>query len=182
MDDIAIIELLRNNPQQGLYQLICAYRGLVGKICANILSGHQQDIDEVIADTFIQIWQKTEQLDPSRGSLKGLLIITARHQAINRLHKLTRANEGYLKDALDYAQTDSLDRLLAQEDNEQLQQAINLLPEPEREIFVRRHFLGEPVKEIAAKMQMSEKQISNRLYQSKLKLRQTLQKRGLLYE
>ena len=80
MDDIAIIKMLHHTPQEGLHQLIGAYRGLVGKICANILAGHQEDIEEAIADTFISIWKNVPKLDPQRGSLKGLLIITARHQ------------------------------------------------------------------------------------------------------
>ena len=78
MDDIAIIKLLKRTPQEGLHQLISAYRGLVGKICANVLAGHPEDIEEAIADTFIKIWKNASKLNPKRGSLKGLLIVTAR--------------------------------------------------------------------------------------------------------
>ena len=175
MDDIAIIKMLHHTPQEGLHQLIGAYRGLVGKICANILAGHQEDIEEAIADTFISIWKNVPKLDPQRGSLKGLLIITARHQAINRLHQISKHQLMHLEPELIYDKHDLVEALLAEEDSQLLQQLVNLLPEPNREIFVRRHYLLEPVRDIAARLHMQEKQISNRLYQSKLKLRQDLQ-------
>ncbi len=182
MDDIAIIKLLKRTPQEGLHQLISAYRGLVGKICANVLAGHPEDIEEAIADTFIKIWKNASKLNPKRGSLKGLLIVTARHQAINRLQQLSRSNIVPLDDELLYDQHDIVEYLLAQEDSDILQQAINLLPEPDREIFVRRNYLLESVQDIAAHLQMNEKQISNRLYQCKLKLRKDLQERGIINE
>ena len=56
---------------------------------------------------------------------------------------------------------------------------INELKEPDREIFIRRHYLLEPVTEIAGHLGMAEKQISNRLYQSKLRLREALKERGI---
>lgn len=179
MDDIAIIKQLRQSPPEGLRSLISKYQGLVGKISGNLLAGHAQDIEEVIADTFINIWKNIDKLDSDRGSLKGLLIITARRNAINRWHKLK--NDRLLLSAeadLLPADNDILSALLQEEDNEILQQAINSLPEPDREIFVRRHYLLESVRQISRVIDLSEKQISNRLYQSKIRLRAQLQERS----
>ena len=110
------------------------------------------------------------------------VVITARHQAINRLHQVSKHRLVHLESELIYDKHDLVEALLAEEDSQLLQQLVNLLPEPDREIFVRRHYLLEPVRDIAARLHMQEKQISNRLYQSKLKLRQDLQERGIFNE
>ena len=52
--------------------------------------------------------------------------------------------------------------------------AINALGEPDREILIRRYYYEQKPKEIALAMDMSAKQVDNRLYQTKLKLREAL--------
>lgn len=181
MDDMNIIALLQNNPPEGMRSLIGKYRGLVGNISSGVLNGHEEDIEEVIADTFISIWKNIAKFDPARGSLKSLLIITTRNNAINRWHKLKKDSQNVadITDIISDSKYDTLAELLAQEDAEQLQELINALPEPDREIFIRRHYLLETVQQIALRLALEEKQISNRLYQSKLRLRERLQERGI---
>ena len=60
-----------------------------------------------------------------------------------------------------------------------LQKTVLAMPEPDREIFIRRHFLLQPVREIAAAVSMNEKQVKNRLYQSRLKLKKQLIRKGV---
>ena len=106
MDDIAIIKLLKKNATGRTASTDqCLSWRLVGKICANVLAGHPEDIEEAIADTFIKIWKNASKLNPKRGSLEGLLIVTARHQAINRLQQLSRSNIVPLDDELLYRPT-----------------------------------------------------------------------------
>jgi len=52
--------------------------------------------------------------------------------------------------------------------------AVNALGEPDREILVRRYYYGQKPKEIALALNMSVKQVDNRLYQTKRRLRQVL--------
>ncbi len=172
MDDVRITALLQSDPEQGLTELIGQYLGLVKKICGNVLNGNREEIEEAVADTFINVWHKADRFDPERGSFKSLLTITARNNAINRLKKLSRA--GFVSDdilELLPREEDGLSQLLAKEDADELMGIINLLPEPDREIFIRRHYLLETVHDIADRLGLTEKQVSNRLYQSKLKLR-----------
>ena len=181
MNDKQISVLLQQDPQAGLNDLITQYRGLVKKICSGLLAGHNEDIEEVIADTFISIWKNASRFDSNRGSYKALISITARHNAINRWRQLQRTDMPM--EDLDYinsgSREDILGNLLLQEDSQVLQELINELKEPDREIFIRRHYLLEPVTEIAGHLGMAEKQISNRLYQSKLRLREALKERGI---
>ena len=174
MDDIVILALLRENPPEGLRNIIAKYRGLVGKISSGLLAGQQEDMEEVIADTFISIWKHADKIDLQKGSLKSLVIITARNHAINRWRKLKNNNLVILEnpDTLLDESFDALNALISEENAQEIQEFINNLPQPHREIFVRRHYLLEPIKDIAENFNMDVKQISNYLYQSKLRLRE----------
>ena len=54
--------------------------------------------------------------------------------------------------------------------------------EPDRSIFILRYFYFEKVKEIASKLNLSEKKVENILYRSKTKLKEKLIKGGIIYE
>ena len=59
--------------------------------------------------------------------------------------------------------------------------ALDTLKEPEREIMIRRYFFNEKVKIISEKMNLQSKEIENKLYQGKLKLKSLLtNEEGLL--
>ena len=52
--------------------------------------------------------------------------------------------------------------------------AVNALGEPDREILVRRYYYEQKPKEIALALNLSVKQVNNRLYHTKQKLREAL--------
>ncbi|MCL2693888.1 MAG: hypothetical protein FWE60_02145, partial [Oscillospiraceae bacterium] len=64
----------------------------------------------------------------------------------------------------------------------ELQGFIMKLPEPGREIFMRKYFLFEPVKEIAEKLNLNEVQVKDRLYRIRKQIRKNFEKRGMNYE
>ena len=67
-----------------------------------------------------------------------------------------------------------VDDILKEETRRALVAAINALGEPEREILIRRYYYDQKPKEIALALDMNVKQVDNRLYQTKLKLREAL--------
>ena len=115
-----------------------------------------------------------DRYEPARGGLKTWLSIVARTQALNKRREIAR------QDAVPLLETDFLqglglvEKLLKEETRQKLAVAINALGEPEREIIIRRYYYQQKPREIALALQMSVKQIDNRLYQTKRKLRQAL--------
>ena len=49
--------------------------------------------------------------------------------------------------------------------------AVDALGEPDREILLRRYYFGQKPREIAAALGLDKKQVDNRLYQTKRRLR-----------
>ena len=60
---------------------------------------------------------------------------------------------------------------LAGERRAALNAAVDALAEPDREILLRRYYFGQKPREIAAALGLDKKQVDNRLYQTKRRLR-----------
>ena len=61
-----------------------------------------------------------------------------------------------------------------------LRHVVDGLPPPDREIFVYRYFLELSTKEIAARLNLSVKQVENKLYRGRQKLRRQLIEKGVV--
>lgn len=174
MDDRKICKLLKTAPEQGLYELISKYDAYVRSITRRVLVNCNQDIEECVADTFIAIWKRKESIDTDLGSIKGLLACIARNTAINRYNHLIKEKVIDIE-CESLAAEDEIESLI--EDiyqNEVIALMLDILKDHHKEIFIRRHILMETINEISSDMKMDERQIRNSLYQSKIKLRNSL--------
>jgi RNA polymerase sigma factor, sigma-70 family len=182
LDDSQIILLLRSKPADGLYEIIKKYRGFVAAVTGRILRGDEQDIEECINDTFLSVWKAFGDENHRIVNLKGYLACTARNTAINRYRQLSKRNVINIDD-IDLA--DESDMLLEFENKNNaivLQELIAAMDEPDREIFIRKYFLFEKIRDIAARTGLDEIQVKNRLYRGRQKLRKQLEERNDLYE
>jgi len=180
VQDSQIIELMQSNPSEGLYEAINKYNGLLVAVVSRILRGMQQDVEECVSDAFLNVWKSRDRLDPETSTLKGFLLCTARNVAINRYKQLKRHDTAPLDETQELVSADDVElEVMQAEDVQVLMQLINELHEPDREIMLRKHFLFEPVKDIAERLAMDPIQVKNRLYQAKKRLKTTLVERGV---
>lgn len=176
MNDEKTIISIRNRDEAVISEVIERYSKLLWSISSSVLNhlGSTQDVEECVADTFIYLWEHPDQFDPERGKLKTWLSVVARTKAVNRCRELVRRSTISLEDSDFIDQIGVVDHILQQEMRENLFTAINALGEPDREILVRRYYYQQKPKEIALALDMNVRQIDNRLYQVKLKLRAAL--------
>ena len=172
LNDEKIITDIKNRSEVAINEIITKYSKLLWSVAEAVLShiGSVQDVEECVADTFIYLWEHPEKFNHQRGKLKTWLSIVARTQAVNRYREITKRNTLPLED------TDFIDQLtvLEAETRKALLAAVNALGEPDREILIRRYYYNQKPKEIALALDMSVKQINNRLYQTKRRLREML--------
>lgn len=176
--------LLRRNEKD--YQLLIQQYGkLCWAVAASILSGphaSRMDIEELVSDVFFRFWKQPEKYDPERGSLKNYLALMTKSMALNALKKLRREAVLPLEEGWEKA-----DVTMPEPDWQGLYTAIQQLEEPTREIMIRRFFYNEKPARIRQKMHLSSKEVDNRLYRGKKKLRSLLEdpvhwEGGLEYE
>lgn len=176
MNDERTILAIRKREADAINEVIKKYSKLLWSVSGAILNniGATQDVEECVADTFIYLWEHPDKYDPGRGRLKTWLSIVARTQAVNRCREIAKRNTVPLEETDFINHIGIVDDILKEETRRTLLAAINALGEPDREILIRRYYYEQKPKEIALALDMSVKQIDNRLYQTKLKLREVL--------
>lgn len=176
MNDERMITAIKNRSEAAINEVITKYSKLLWSVAGTVLNniGSTQDVEECVADTFIYLWEHPEKYNPQRGKLKTWLSIIARTQAVNRCREIAKRNIVPLEDTDFIDQLGVVDNILEAETRGALLAAVNALGEPDREILIRRYYYEQKPKEIALALDMSVKQVDNRLYQTKLKLRESL--------
>lgn len=176
MNDERTITAIRNRNEAAINEVITKYSKLLWSVAGAVLNnmGSTQDVEECVADTFIYLWEHPEKYNSQRGKLKTWLSIIARTQAANRCREIAKQNIIPLEESDFVDQLGIVDTFLEAETRRALLAAVNALGEPDREILIRRYYYDQKPKEIALALDMSVKQVDNRLYQTKLKLRESL--------
>jgi RNA polymerase sigma-70 factor (ECF subfamily) len=156
--------------------MIDTYSKLLWVIVGGILGsiGTAQDIEECISDVYVHVWKNPKSFNHEKGSLKTYLAVIAKSKALDAYRKLNKTKITELDEAILSADDDLLADIMDKEMYEQLYAAIDSLSEPNKEIVVRRYFFEEKPARIAKATAIPVKEVENRLYQSKQKLRKQL--------
>jgi RNA polymerase sigma-70 factor (ECF subfamily) len=128
-----------------------AYRGAAYSLAYRIL-GDGPAAEDAVQDAFLKLWTGTAQFDPSRGSMRGLLLTITRHTSIDvirRRARRQRTESTYFADAT-YV-TDGPERSTERADEAQhVRNALLALPGEQRCAIEMAYFLGLTRREIAA--------------------------------
>lgn len=176
LNDERMIAEIKDRNEAAINVAITKYSKLLWSVAGAVLHhiGSTQDVEECVADTFIYLWVHPEKYDPQRGKLKTWLSIVARTQAINRCREIAKQSTVSLEGTDLIDQLGISDPLFKAETHHALLAAIKALREPDREILIRRYYYEQKPREIALALDLSVKQVDNRLYQTKQKLRKAL--------
>lgn len=170
INDIELTELLRKNAEKGLKALTAQYGGLVYAVVRKYLA-NRDEIEACAAETFEDFYFDLEKIDPSKGSIKAWLCVAARHNAIDAARRCKtvlpldediRADSGGRTMESDFEERELRRAVLSE---------VKALDEPDREILLRKYYLGEPSKSIAARLKMSVSNVDARTSRAVEKLR-----------
>lgn len=182
MNDEKLVKLLKQKPSKGLTCAIEIYSPLVKTVVTRVLGyENQQDIEECISDVFVELWKSIDKFDPNKGILKNYIISIARFRSINMYNRKIIKVELLPLEDNDLQLNLDLDKEVSININKEIiKEAIYSLPHPDKEIFIRRYYLFESVKEIAAYLNLKNKAVENKLYRCKEKLKTELLNKGII--
>jgi len=182
LEEKKLIKLIHTGNAEAFIHVIERYNKLLWVIVGGILNnvGTAEDIEECISDTYLSLWRNPKAYDPKKGSLKTFLAIIAKRRALDKYRQLKKIEIVELDEIINSSDDDLLNYITKQELYNELYTAIRTLNEPNKEILIRRYFFNEKPSIIASKIYLPVKEVENRLYQSKIKLRRILSDGGLI--
>ena len=182
MKELRTLQKMRAGDSSGLEALMDAYASYVSAVVWNILRGAMspEDAEEVVSDVFLAAWNQAADLKP--GHVKGWLGAVARNKAKRKL----RDCHGALSledDALDVPGPDSAaDEAERMEERRRVREAVDSLPERDREIFLRHYYYAQTVTEISDATGVNAATVKTVLRRGRVKLKEALTKEGQIYE
>ncbi len=185
MEDTRIIDLYLSRSPQAISETERKYGKLCRSIAGSILK-NWSDAEECVNDTYLAVWNAIPPHEPR--SLVAFLAKITRRIAINRYFSDTTQKRGggqvplTLEELREFISTGpGVEEHISAK---QMQEAVNRflagLPENERNVFLRRYFLMDPVKNIAVSFGFSEGKVSSMLHRTRKKLRTYLEMEGYL--
>lgn len=176
MQEKKIMDDIKAGDEQAMQKVICRYSRLLWSIVGAVLSqvGPAEDMEECVADVFIDLWEHPQKYEESRGSLKGWLSVIARNKAIDRYRQKTKIQTIPLEETV----LAEMGMEPESEKEEGLRGALAKLTEEEKEILLRRYVYQQKPKEMAVALALSVKQVENRLYRIKAKMRKQMEQEG----
>lgn len=174
MNEQDIILLLQQKNEDGLTALTLHYGPLMRYIIAPILP-NPQDREDCLAEVTLRVWNKIDQFDPQKGSWKTWLTAITRNTALNHLRTLARHTaDDELSDDFPSSEPTPEEKILQQERQHALENALNQLSSRDRLLFYRKYYYLQSTAQIAAELGITERAVEGRLYRLRKNLRKLL--------
>ncbi|MHB8142079.1 MAG: RNA polymerase sigma factor [Thermoleophilia bacterium] len=185
--DEELIARIRRHDNDALEQLVSRYEVRVYNLAYRML-GNREDAEDVLQDTFVNV---VRGLDKFRGrsSFSTWLYRVAANAALTKIRQRSRREKSeseFLDDVYSVRETahsgslltdwssNPATRLLDEEAKNEMNRAIDDLPEIYRAVFVLRDVEGLPAAEVAEVLGLSVAAVKSRLHRARLYLRNRL--------
>ena len=175
MEDSQLLQLLFDRAEAVFELLAQRFGRRLTQTALNIL-GSAEDAEECVSDTYLSVWNAIPPAKPD--PLAPYVYRTGKNIALNRLRaQHTQKRGGYVLSLEELAGCVS-----APPSDRDLGRGLNLwlgtLSKQDRAIFLRRHWFGDSVRDIAKAAAMTEGAVSVRLHRLKNQLKTYLTKEG----
>lgn len=182
MQDNELVELIKTDPNRGLGILMGDYMGLVCTIVREKLEKvcDSFEMEACASDIFIEFYNGINNYSGDKGSVKSFLCVMAKRRAIDIFRKKSKEFGNISIDneetGLELRSSANVEQEYAmKEQKQELLDAVDSLGEPDREIIVRKYYLGESTKQIADRLKMTISAVDTRNSRALKKLRGVLQ-------
>lgn len=176
IDEEKLLNHLKRQKRGSLEKVIDLYTPYVSVIVYNIIGGimTKEDVEEVVADTFVSLWKSAQTLDSKKGCIRSYLGSLARNCAKKKLRDVKIYNE--LDENLVYVNSEPGAHIEKMEESQKLLELIKNLGEPDSEIFLRHYWYNEKVSRISAVTGICRSTITTKLHRGRKKLKEILEK------
>ena len=180
LPDEDLIDLLKAGSSEPIAILFARYRRLVFGISMKILRD-VAEAEDVVQDIFLEVWEKAERFDSTRGTVKVWLIQYAYSRSLSRRRNIAlRQAKGNGKLGGNCRQVepsyfpDAVEKLTIEKQLDRITDAFQGLSLKQKEALQLVYFHGLSIKEVADRMRESVENASHYYYRGLKRLREVL--------
>jgi len=140
------------------------------------MTGNWEDARELTQDVFVKTWRGLRGFDPKLRFFSWIYRI-AIHECLN--HRRRSGRQEPLVGEPESREAGPERRIETLEVEAKIHEALDRLPDGDRQILILRHFLDRSYEEIAEVLRVPAKKVKSRLYTARQRLRGELEKRGI---
>lgn len=152
LDDKGLVRAIFERRTEALGELYDRYCGMLMALAQRILS-NAADAEEVLQETFLQVWNQAARYDPGRSSVSTWLVLITRSRAIDRLRsrQVQQRTVTAVRQEKPSAHTSpaGVGNVLLQERRSRLQAEMKKLPVEQQQVLELAFFRGMTQSEIA---------------------------------
>lgn len=166
-------------------KIINDYSGLLYKVIKNnSYNLLEEDIEEIITDTFFVIWKNYKKMSLD-DKISNYLVGVSKNILFNKLRKNKKQfNNVNIEDYQNIINAkDDVENLFEDQDRMKfIENIINKMDKESKEIFIYFYYEQRKIKEISKILDISESKVKTRLHRIRKKIRKELEKGGYRYE
>lgn len=182
MDDLLIIEMYFDRNEMAIVETDKKYGKLCFKVAHNILS-NREDSEECVNDTYLGLWNRIPPTRPK--NFMAFICQIVRFLSMKKLdYNLAMKRSTNITES--FAELEAIlpdDHFSESWECEQVGKIISEFLKREKEdsrnVFIRKYYFLESVKDIADRYSFSESKVKNMLYHMRIKLKNVLKKEGV---
>jgi len=183
MDDLEIIELYFARDEMAIKETAVKYGKLCYSMAYNILNS-KEDAEECVNDTYLGVWNAIPPLRPD--NFMAFISRIARNQSLKRFEYLKREKRSYgivvsLSELDEVVGDDNINtNISAEEIGVLISRFLREQKEDVRNVFIRKYYFFDSVRDIAKRYSFTESKVKNMLYHTRNKLKDYLIKEGIV--
>ncbi len=173
--DEALIEALQQKNLEALEELYDRHHGMAMAVAFRVLNDRSL-AEDVIQEAFLAVWRQAESFRRERGSCRSWLLSIVRHRAIDVTRGRSFNKERVSLDEMVFEPRypDAWQEVSTSLDSQQIKQAVDELPQEQRDAITLAYFKGYNQREIAEQTGVPLGTVKGRLRLGIQKLRNML--------
>ena len=177
LDDRALVHAVAARDKEALHQLYVRHSAVLFALALKILSD-RAEAEDVLQETFVQIWKTAGSFDEARGKPMGWFIVLTRSRAIDR-HRSRRTRTRFAESVAQEGSQATpaatpADEALASEAQRAVRNALKALPTEQRVPIEMAYFGGLTQFEIAQQLSQPLGTVKTRMRTGMMRLREQL--------
>lgn len=177
-DDQQLVRAIVERRQEAVGELYDRFSSMLMALAYRVL-GNAQDAEEILQETFLQVWNQAARYDPEKSSVSTWLVLITRSRAIDRLRSrqvqartVTAAQQ---ENPTSYTSPSGVGNVLLHERRQRLGDEMAKLPPEQRQVLELAFYGGATQSEIAKQTGIPLGTVKTRTLLAMKKLRAALQ-------